>query len=212
MEHESGGSADIAVKHVTLDGSAKAAGAHVGRASGIVLMGVRRDGGVNAKLVGAPSDRGELDAGGSRTSGQHAVMCESVFTVNEVDDLERTPINIQPERQGNHPFGRLDDPVEQGDVAFGDTAGLELLREESLRLRGEGDDHEPRGVHVESMDHEGPGSMGKVGLDARDDAVLLVRPDSRDGQESIRLGEDDERRSGVDDVEVTHASKPKEIT
>lgn len=209
MEHEAAAGGFVAVEDVAEDGAAEAAAL----VSWGVGEGVAWRGGVDADLMGAAGDGLELDFAASNGAagadvgggcGEEAEVGACVAAVDEVDDLVWAAIDVEAHGEVDCAAGLGGGSFEEGGVALGDGAAFELVADCGLRLGREADDEEAGGIHVEAVDDEGAAGARDHLADAADDALGLVGPFARDGEEARGLVNDDVAAGLVDDAEGGH--------
>lgn len=164
--------------------------------------------GVDAELVRASGDGAELDAGAIGLAGQDAEVRDRGASLNVIDDLIGPVGDIEPHGQVDRAFIIADEPGDKSDVSLFGLAIFELERELALRIGIERNDHQARGVHVETVDDQlaesERGGIGfarvERGVHARDDAIGLLWADARDGENAAGFFDHDEPVGAVDDA------------
>lgn len=157
---------------------------------------------VDAELVRASGDRFEFDQRMVVERAQDAEAGEAGLAEGVIDDLSRTPGDIRSNGQVDFADERVGNARDDRDVSLSSRAMFELRGEQAVGLRIKGEDHEARGIHVEAMDDERAGGLGKHGLHARRHAVLVRLALSGDGEHARRLVDHDEARLGEDDGRI----------
>ena len=129
-----------------------------------------RMGGVDTELVGTATF-GIVGHAGAKMllfidemggGTQYLVTGDSVLPVLEIDHLQGAIVVVRTERQTDEiPFILgSNDAVEQGDVALLHFPFLELFLKQGMGLLVLGYQQQARGVHVQTVHHEGTGSIG----------------------------------------------------
>ncbi len=165
----------VAVEVVADDGDAKSFG--VGR--------------VDTELVGASGDGGEFDTGVLAFDGLFFPVGDPYFSVNLVVDLNGAVVDIETEGEGDGAAVLGGDSFDDGEVGFGGLAFLELDGKVAVGCFGEGEDHEPGGIHVEPVDGWLRNAVGELGEDAVGDGVESFGPTPGDGEQSPGFVNDD---------------------
>ena len=115
---------------------------------------------MDAQLVRAAGQRVEGDAGAAVPEFQHFVLRDRRFSVQGIDRLSGTVVEVRSQGEFDTSFRRGYPPLQQGDVAFSDGPVFELGLELLVRFFGQGEQQHTRGVHIEAVDYERSRSCG----------------------------------------------------
>jgi TolB protein len=118
---------------------------------------------------------------------QNPIVGRCPTTELGVHDLDRGPQFALAEGEVDCAAFELGVSPREGHVPLRCFAGLELPREFTMGVRVEGEDDDPRGITVESVDDSGPRKSLRSPCG---EAILLVGADSRDRQQPSGLVED----------------------
>lgn len=108
-------------------------------------------GGMDPQLVGAPGLWFEMNAGDAIFHCQFSPAGDANLAMDFVVDLVGSVVDIEAEGKGDGSFLRCNFAIEESLVDFLRLVVLKLNGEIAVGFRGEGQNEEPRGVHVEPM-------------------------------------------------------------
>ena len=148
--------------------------------------------GVDAELVSAPGDGMKGDAGESVFDAEIFPMRSPYFSVNFVVDLVGSVIDIESEGESDGSFVFVKFTVEESEVMFVRLTFLELSREVPVGFCGESENHESRGVHIETMHGGLINTAGNGIADAVRDGVDFFRATSWNGEETAGFFNDND--------------------
>ncbi len=149
-------------------------------------------GGVDAQLMGAAGVRGEAD---SRVGGppfDHLPVGDAWLAVDRIEDLQGAVVHINAEGEFDVARVRFDDSLYQCDVALVHPALFELQGQMAVRLGGESEYHQSRGLHIQAMGGQRPTGGGEEFADPGDDTIVHVGIPAWHGQKIGHFVDDDE--------------------
>ena len=183
-------------------------------------------GGMDTELVGAAGLGVVVDEGSPFRRGiAKFIAGNRGFAILEIDELVGAVVVVGTHGEADEAFGglALRNAFQQCEVAFLDTAALELGLELGMDVLVLGGQEEAGGVHVEAMNQQGTGGVGVPLLqDAEDGGLAGLSRDGEhtgglvdheqefvfiDGVELGGIGVGDEERVGLDIESLQHVAK-----
>ena len=146
---------------------------------------------VDAQLVGSPGSRVEFNTGAVDLTGDNPPVGLRGTPMRVVDDLIGAIVDVRAERLVDRAALTRHVAREQRDIGLFDLASLELYRDGTLGLRIERNNEQARRIHVEAVDGQGTGGIREHLADTGGDTVGLIRPFSRNREQTAGLVDDD---------------------